>query len=332
MILILSQEENELTTELVLDWLTYNNCDVIRLNGENLLEKPFHWKLSGSNIKSSFSNPKIKVEDIKVIWYRRWTKYTQNNAITLKNITSKTLHNLKSHLKLEFGTFSRHFFDKNKGAKWFDNPTLSHLNKLDVLALANQYGLRTPKTLVTNSKEQLSIFSEEVKRVITKPISEVTFFDNKEGELYTMQTKEVTENDIKHLDEMFYPSLFQELIEKRYEIRAFYLEKIFYSMAIFSQCREESKIDFRNYSFSNPDKMVPFQLPLEIESKLEKVITTIGMTSCSVDIIKSSENEFVFLEINPVGQFGMVSYPCNYYLEKKVAVKLKKMSEDGKMD
>jgi hypothetical protein len=32
--------------------------------------------------------------------------------------------------------------------------------------------------------------------------------------------------------------------------------------------------------------------------------------------------ELVFLEINPVGQFGMVSHPCNYYLEKRIAQNL----------
>jgi ATP-GRASP peptide maturase of grasp-with-spasm system len=331
MILILSQEENELTTELVLDWLLYNNCEVTRLNGENLLDESFHWELT-DNIKGSFSNPKIKMEEIKVVWYRRWIKYAKNNGMELKNVTSKSLHNVKSHLKLEFGSFSRHFFNRFKNVKWFDNPALSHLNKLDVIVIANEYGLRTPKTLVTNNKKHLEIFLEENNRIITKPISEVTYFDNKDRQLYTMQTKEITKEDVKKLDEMFYPSLFQELIEKSYEIRTFYIDDKFYSMAIFSQKREESKIDFRNYSFSNPDKMVPFQLPFEIERKLEKIITSIGMTSCSIDLIKSIENEFAFLEINPVGQFGMVSNPCNYYLEKKVAAKLKKMSENEKMD
>lgn len=30
-------------------------------------------------------------------------------------------------------------------------------------------------------------------------------------------------------------------------------------------------------------------------------------------------NNFYFLEINPVGQFGMVSGPCNYKIEKLIA-------------
>ena len=42
------------------------------------------------------------------------------------------------------------------------------------------------------------------------------------------------------------------------------------------------------------------------------------MNTGSFDFILTSEGEYVFLEVNPIGQFGMVSYPCNYYLEEKI--------------
>ena len=35
--------------------------------------------------------------------------------------------------------------------------------------------------------------------------------------------------------------------------------------------------------------------------------------------VKRFELGAVFLEVNPVGQFGMVSLPCNYQLEKRIA-------------
>ncbi len=330
MILILSQEENELTTELVMDWVIHSRYDVVRLNGENFLNHSFHWEITKNH--NSFPNSTLDIEDINCVWYRRWSKYSKQINMKLEGVTPLSLHNIKSHLKLEFGHFSRHLFKNIKNVKWFDNPALSHLNKLDVLTLATQNELLTPKTLVTNSKPSLELFLKQVKRVITKPISDVTYFDSVDGNIYTMHTKEITIDNIQAFDSIFYPSLFQELIEKKYEIRAFYLNGVFYSMAIFSQRREDAKIDFRNYSFSDPDRMVPFKLPINTEKKLRKLIKSIGLTSCSVDLIQSINNELVFLEINPVGQFGMVSYPCNYYLEKKLATQLIKMSKNEKMD
>lgn len=39
----------------------------------------------------------------------------------------------------------------------------------------------------------------------------------------------------------------------------------------------------------------------------------------SIDMILGNDGLYYFLEVNPVGQFGMVSGPCNYYLERKIA-------------
>jgi D-alanine-D-alanine ligase-like ATP-grasp enzyme len=44
-----------------------------------------------------------------------------------------------------------------------------------------------------------------------------------------------------------------------------------------------------------------------------------NLNTGSIDIIKDNNGEYIFLEVNPVGQFGMTSIPCNFYLEKKIA-------------
>jgi hypothetical protein len=36
-------------------------------------------------------------------------------------------------------------------------------------------------------------------------------------------------------------------------------------------------------------------------------------------MIVTPEKKYVFLEVNPIGQFNQVSIPCNYFLEKKIA-------------
>ena len=56
-----------------------------------------------------------------------------------------------------------------------------------------------------------------------------------------------------------------------------------------------------------------------MEKKLTLLMKKMNLNCGSIDMIKSKEGEYVFLEINSVGQFGMVSRPCNYYLEEKVA-------------
>jgi glutathione synthase/RimK-type ligase-like ATP-grasp enzyme len=90
-------------------------------------------------------------------------------------------------------------------------------------------------------------------------------------------------------------------------------------MAIFSQLDMQTSIDFRNYNLTKPNRTVPFKLPAHVESKLIQLMSILGQKTGSIDIIVTDEKEFVFLEVNPVGQYGMVSYPCNYELNMKMA-------------
>lgn len=87
-------------------------------------------------------------------------------------------------------------------------------------------------------------------------------------------------------------------------------------MAILSQSDEKTKIDFRKYNEEKPNRNVPFKLPDDIDQKIKQLFKYLDLNTGSVDLIVDHQENFYFLEINPVGQFGMVSYPCNYFLEK----------------
>ncbi len=54
--------------------------------------------------------------------------------------------------------------------------------------------------------------------------------------------------DIEKLPDTFSPSLIQGYVEKKYELRIFYLNGECFASAIFSQLDEQTKIDFRNYN------------------------------------------------------------------------------------
>ena len=91
-------------------------------------------------------------------------------------------------------------------------------------------------------------------------------------------------------------------------------------MAIFSQKDNKTQEDFRNYNRTKPNRFVPYVLPDNICKSIIKLMKKMNLKTGSIDLIKSAnDNKYYFLEINPSGQFGMVSKPCNYYLEKKMA-------------
>lgn len=50
----------------------------------------------------------------------------------------------------------------------------------------------------------------------------------------------------------------------------------------------------------------------------------IDMNCGSIDMIYSPEGEYIFLEVNPVGQFQWLSKSCNYDIERQIAFDLLK--------
>lgn len=150
------------------------------------------------------------------------------------------------------------------------------------------------------------------------------------NDFYCNYTETVSDEFIDTLNDDFFPSLIQQQLDKAYELRIFYLHGNYYSMAIFSQSDQQTCVDFRKYNDKKPNRTVPFCLPSCIEEKIKCFMMTMNLNSGSIDMIVTKKNDYVFLEVNPVGQFGMVSGPCNYRLEKEIATYLIRMSLNEK--
>ena len=208
-----------------------------------------------------------------------------------------------------------------KFKKIIGNPFMINVNKLEILLKAKEIGLKIPPFLITTNKTSLFEFIKVHQKIISKPINTQMFFyrDNEIGGIYTT---ELEEEILKDLPDIFYPSFFQKQIIKKFDIRTFIIQDKCYSMAILSQNNNKTIIDFRNYDRTRPNRRIPYKLPEIIESQLVKLHKSIKLNCSSVDVLLSTDNEYFFLEINPVGQFGMVSFPCNYYLEKIIANEL----------
>jgi ATP-GRASP peptide maturase of grasp-with-spasm system len=208
-----------------------------------------------------------------------------------------------------------YFFYKLKThVKIFGLLPLSEINKLIVLDKAANLGLKIPYTSIISSRSDIPNENRNITKVLSSGISV-----EEKNKIYKTYTSEV--NNAK-IPDHFLPSMVQHKIEKAFEIRSFLLEDKIYSMAIFSQENEQTKTDFRKYDYKNPNRTVPFSLPDRVENKLLLLADYFNLKTGSFDLIYSTKGEYVFLEVNPGGQFGMVSVPCNYYLEKKFAESL----------
>lgn len=320
MILIIS-EHNDVSTTDVIKWIIHLKKEFIRINSNDTIS------IKDIEIGNNFTlliNNEIEIfySQITSVWYRRGflnidilQKTYDSNCYEfyeeLDNACKKQNHLIVQDLL----TFLFYKLDKLKHINSFFT---ADINKLWVLEKAISVGLKIPKTFITSSKQSLSNFINNEHFVITKHINNGLPLKNKDLVIYNYTA--ILETDLLNkLSDEFFPSLFQNEIQKEYELRIFFLDGLFHTMAIFSQIDVQTKVDFRNYNFDKPNRNVPFILPIKIAKKLKKLMNLCKLNCGSIDMILDTKKEYYFLEINPIGQFGMVSNPCNYFIEEVIA-------------
>jgi ATP-GRASP peptide maturase of grasp-with-spasm system len=306
----------DVSTNDVIDWLFYKKVPFVRYNEREIIPDT-EWALTITSDHRELKIKDTRPNDITGVWFRR------HGEIELPNILEKINNNdiytsAKKNLfkELQYGRAA--FYGHFSQYKHLNTPDKGNVDKIHCLNQAVQAGLKVPATILTNSKKELIEFYHKHEKIISKSIFNIDFF--KDGDQTFLPYTSIIDFElINQYENKFFLSLFQKYIEKDFEIRAFYLDRKVYSMAIFSQTDKQTEVDFRRYNRTNPNRTVPFKLPRDIEEKILDLSDKMDVNCGSIDLIKGIDGEYYFLELNPVGQFGMTSIPCNYFLEREIA-------------
>lgn len=306
MVLIFSSK-HDMTTLVVIEWLEYYGMNWVRINGEDKIDLEF----LGEDVKFTTSeNESFLLSQIKSFWYRR-------GVFNIGNILTSEIQQFKFFQHVEVKKIVEFLFFKLEKLKSISSFNTSDNNKLITSSIARELKIKTTDDYLFSKSEFVKkLFTEKKIDFITKPIGGEGMHDFEKFTIYNY-SKKITLKKIT--SNIFFPSLIQNYIEKKYELRIFYLDEKFYTMAILSQSDDKTKVDFRNYNKDIPNRTIPFKLPENMEVKIDLLMKKLNLNTGSIDMIVTPKNEFVFLEVNPVGQFGMTSYPCNYNLEEIVA-------------
>jgi ATP-GRASP peptide maturase of grasp-with-spasm system len=316
MILIFS-ESNDISTSQVMEWLLQAGKNVLRLNECDRLER---FTLQKNSIElyfyqlSTSRHIAINLDDIETVWYRK-------GGLSFEQWLEQQFNNnyIDRYIQRELKVVTDYIYYVLSRKKMLATKFTSSMNKLHVNALAEALGLKTPDFIISTEKERLSRFLTEKKEdCITKAISE-TFYATIDQQFIISYTEPVSPADLPPYPNHIKPTLLQEKIDKKYELRIFYLDGVCYSSAIFSQNDSQTKVDFRKYNFVKPNRTIPYRLPEAVANQLHQLMQQLTLKTGSIDMLVTNNNEYIFLEVNPVGQFGMVSGPCNYPLEKNIA-------------
>ena len=198
-----------------------------------------------------------------------------------------------------------------------------HANsKIDQIKFVSEFckEIKIPNTILTNRPKDVIKFYKENSKICHK-LQQQTIVE-KNGESLIAYTNIVNENHLENVELIRRnPCLFQEYIEKAYELRITALEDKAIGIAIHSQNSERSKIDFRRYDFDNVN-YEKVQLPKKIEDFCRNLIRHYGLSFGQIDMIYTSQGEYIFLELNPNGQWLWLEQQSGYNLTKDIASNL----------
>ena len=116
-------------------------------------------------------------------------------------------------------------------------------------------------------------------------------------------TEIVSRRDVGYTDSVRYvPVLFQAYVPKRVELRVTVVGQQVFAAEIHSQASHRTRHDWRRYDFFKTIYL-PHELPREVERRCLQLVERLGLCYGAIDMILTPDNHYVFLEINPNGQY-----------------------------
>jgi hypothetical protein len=189
--------------------------------------------------------------------------------------------------------------------QWFPGPpdVLSSVGqRLFQLRLATDLGFQVPETLVTNDARAFLAFHQRAGgAVVTKMLS-----DNRRVPTvadHVNYCQPVTNRDLARVRTVrSCPSFFQRYIPKRTELRVTVVEGKLFPAEIDSQVTNRTQVDWRRYDASHTPHRAT-ELPDAIGKRCLALVEALGLRFAAIDLIRTPDDDYVFLEANPNGQY-----------------------------
>lgn len=267
-----------------------------------------------SNVVLTAGFRRLIPDNIRSIW---WRMKPYNNVPTHSVEALYDYH----FRQREWNHFLDVLEDIHPSAYWMNDRQASRRasNKIRQLRIAQSIGLNIPRTIVTNNADALLEFSASLngKDLVFKT---QTSYTSPTGSI--AYTSPIRAGDIPALATSLAacPAIFQERIEKRHELRVTIVGRQLFTAKIRSDHSPRSAIDWRADIFAD------IYEPTEIDDAAEALLLTLhkrlGLAYGAYDLIVDQNGEYVFLEVNPSGQWLWIEQAIGLGISAQISLAL----------
>lgn len=189
---------------------------------------------------------------------------------------------------------------------------MSHLSairkadsKISQLRVAPVFGFEIPDTLITNDPDEVRAFYQKHSGKIVNKVLAKGFVDIN-GETRTIYTNPIGPEMLDSVDTCgMVPCVFQQHVPKKIEVRVSVVRSQVFAAEIHSQTSQRTKHDWRRYDLENTLHKA-HELPVEVQRACVEITKHYGLEFGAIDLILTPDEKYIFLEINPNGQWAWI--------------------------
>jgi glutathione synthase/RimK-type ligase-like ATP-grasp enzyme len=309
-LLLIVTHSRDLSAELVIRHLHKGQHKYLRLDTDKLGTPSCYFGFR-SEPELNINGRTFAVSDVSAVWARRFALPT-----SLGHINTDQAEFVRRELIAVMDSFL-------EGATQAFYINTSHADRLAGNRLlqaqrAKQFGFSVPDSLATQDADRAREFLHEHSRAVTKAISFGRISSVRKRELVAFSSPVPENVDLTGLE--WCPSLFQEMIPKRFDWRITTIgERVFSARTYFDP--EASPIDWRQDRDASRN-FVAAELPGEIRNRLLMLCAHNQIVYGAHDLIETPAGEFFFLETNPAGQWGWLALTLKLPIGQAIAEEL----------
>lgn len=295
--ILIITNKSDIPSNAVIEAIEAHGDEVFRLNTDDLCKDiDIEINVQGNHLNGVLNHGErsIDLTNIKSVFYRRpqipQLDHIENDAARV-------------FIEGEMSAFIN-WLCQTLPCFWISHPNVTRRaeSKIDQLRIVPHFGFEIPKTLITNKPDRVREFYQKcsgqiINNVLAKGMIEV------DGTTFGIYTHRVEKEHLEHLDLVKYvPCVFQERIEKDFELRITVVGKEIFAAEIHSQLSLKTRDDWRRYDIENTPHKI-HNLPDGVKESCLRLLAHYALNFGAIDMIVTPEGRYVFLEINPNGQW-----------------------------
>jgi glutathione synthase/RimK-type ligase-like ATP-grasp enzyme len=298
-VLIVTNDHDEHADAVIVE-LNRRNVGVFRFHPEDFPHScSVSIEIEDGRIHGELRNAdhRVAFDDICAAWYRR----SRNLYMGAVNHTSEQLDD---YVKAQ-STAAVVALCAGLQRLWVSHPFNLRRGEVKALQLAEaaKAGLKVPQTLISNDPAKATRFVGALSNAecAIKPLIAIGVTDE-QGYRLPLTTTLPAGHPLESIE--LAPTMLQPYVEKAFELRCVVIADRIFCAKLDSQADDKSRIDWRG---GDPKHEI-FTLPDHVAASIHRLMDSFELNFASLDMIVTPEGEYVFLELNPNGQWLWLEY------------------------